>query len=414
MKTILPGSTIGILGGGQLGRMSTFKAKQMGYRVITLDPSPASACGQVADEQIVAGYTDEAALLTLGQTCDVITYEFENVSASALKILSNLDKPVFPLGHNLKISQNRLTEKTFIRGLGLNTADFLAVNSQKDLETAAAQIGFPAILKTCTGGYDGKGQFVLSTYDEALQAFESIINQIKQTQKEKGSDLDNENEISANLIWEKKIPFIKELSVICARNQAGEDTSYPVTENIHVNNILDISIAPARVSAKGHQAAQHVAQTIARGLDLVGVCGVELFLLADDSILVNEIAPRPHNSGHYTIEACPCSQFEQHIRAICNLPLGSTRLIANAVMVNIMGTGTGDTLIGLDKALQNPQIHLHLYGKGQARPNRKMGHLTALADDVEQALEMALEARKKIRWQVASGKSQVAGDKKFA
>ncbi len=378
MNIINPGGTIGMLGGGQLGRMSTFKAKEMGYRVVTLEPTPNSPCGQVADEQLVATYTNQAALRELAEKCDVITYEFENVAAESVETLVSLGKPVFPTGDVLKVTQNRLHEKTFVRQAGLEVADFLAVTSRIDLDTAAEQIGFPAILKTVSGGYDGKGQFVLEAKADALSAYETANG--------------------ATLIWEKQVSFVKELSVICARNHAGEVATYPATENIHVNNILDVSIAPARVSKKAHDEARHIAQVVVAELDLIGVCGVELFLLPDDTLLVNEIAPRPHNSGHYTIEACPCSQFEQHIRAVCGLPLGSTGLIATAVMVNFLGTGTGNTLAGVPDILQDQRLHFHLYGKKEAKANRKMGHITALADDVEEALDLALTARQKLQW----------------
>lgn len=378
MTIINPGGTIGMLGGGQLGRMSTVMARQMGYRLITLDPTPNGPCGQVADAQIVAAYDDQAALVELGHQCDVITYEFENVALEAVHILTDLGKPVYPGAKALGITQNRLAEKGFVRDIGLNVVDFLAITSAEDIETAAHQIGFPAILKTVSGGYDGKGQFVIHTLEEARTAWQQV------------------NDVA--LIWEKMAPFVKEMSVICARNQTGEVATYLPTENIHVNNILDISIAPARVSAAVQQEAQRVARHIAAELDLIGVCGIELFLLPDDTLLVNEMAPRPHNSGHFSIDACPCSQFEQHIRAVCGLPLGDTGLISPAVMVNILGDGCGNTLHGLAAVLADSQVHFHLYGKSEAKAKRKMGHITVLADDVEMALSVAVEARQKVAW----------------
>jgi 5-(carboxyamino)imidazole ribonucleotide synthase len=379
MHLILPGGTIGILGGGQLGRMSTFKAKQMGYNVVVFDPTPNSPCGQVADEQIVANFDDEPALHKLAQKCDVITYEFENVDAQAVELLESLGKNVFPDSRVLKIAQNRWFEKEFLRDCGIGVADFLKVTHAADLEIAAQQIGFPSLLKTTTGGYDGKGQVVLGNYEEALNAYKTLNH--------------------SNLIWEKKAPFIKELSVICARNFKGEVVTYPATENIHVENILDISITPAEVAVKVQVEAKRMARIIAEQINLSGVCGVEMFLLPDETILVNEIAPRPHNSGHYTLDACICSQFEQHVRAICGLPLGSTELKAYAVMVNILGTGAGNCLNGLENTLQNNSICFHLYGKKEAAAKRKMGHLTALSNhNVEDALQLALEARKKLKW----------------
>jgi 5-(carboxyamino)imidazole ribonucleotide synthase len=378
MSVILPGSTIGMLGGGQLGRMSTFKAKQLGYNVVVLDPTPDAPCGQVADEQIVAQFDDEAALRRLAEKCDVITYEFENVSVQAVELLESLDKKVFPDSRVLKISQNRWFEKEFLRQNGVGVADFCRVTTIAGVEIAAGEIGLPGLLKTATGGYDGKGQVVVTNEAEAVSALAALNHPA--------------------LIWEKQVPFIKELSVICARNGSGEIVSYPVTENIHVDNILDISIAPAEISVRVQAEARQIANLIAEKLNLVGVCGVEMFLLADETILVNELAPRPHNSGHYTLDACLCSQFEQHIRAICDLPLGSTDLISCAVMVNLLGAGAGNRLSGLEQALQNSRICLHLYGKQHAAAKRKMGHITALSTSVQEALRWALEAREQLKW----------------
>jgi 5-(carboxyamino)imidazole ribonucleotide synthase len=377
---ILPGSTIGMLGGGQLGRMSTFKAKQMGYNVVVLDPAPHCPCGQVADQQIVAQFDDETALRQLAAACDVITYEFENVAVQAVELLESWGKRVWPDSHALRISQHRWAEKEFLRRSGVGVADFFKVAARADLAVAAEQIGFPGLLKTVTGGYDGKGQVLLHNDAQAEQAFDTLNRPA--------------------LIWEKQVPFVKELSVICARNQQGEVVTYPATENIHVDNILDISLAPAEVPASVQVEAKRVAGIIAEKLNLVGVCGVEMFLLPDETILVNELAPRPHNSGHYTIDACRCSQFEQHIRAICDLPLGSTELEHYAAMVNLLGTGTGNNLAGLENVLQNSRVCFHLYGKQRAAARRKMGHVTALSDgSVQEALAWALEAREKLRWQ---------------
>lgn len=378
MTPFLPGATIGMLGGGQLGRMSTFKAKQMGYHVITLDPAPHSPCGQVADTQLIANYTDHLSLIELSHRCDVITYEFENVPSASVEVIKSHGKPVFPDEAVLNVTQNRVREKTFVERSGLRVAKFLGVSSRADLDQAIDQLGFPAILKTTRGGYDGKGQFVLANAGEAVEAFEA------------GG--------GGALIWEQKIPFTLELSVICARNPAGDVVTYPPAENIHVDNILDVSIAPARVSAEVQAEAQRMARVVATELGLIGVCGVEMFLLPDDTLLVNEIAPRPHNSGHHTIESTVCSQFEQHIRAVCGLPLGSTELISPAVMVNILGDGSGDRLAGVPEMLRTPNAHFHLYGKREARAGRKMGHVTVLADDVETALDAALKARQMLRW----------------
>jgi 5-(carboxyamino)imidazole ribonucleotide synthase len=327
----------------------------------------------------VAQFDDEPALRRLAEKCDVITYEFENVNLQAVELLENLGKKVFPDSRVLKISQNRWFEKEFLRQSGVGVADFFRVTNSTEVESAAQEIGFPGLLKTATGGYDGKGQIIVTNLSRALNAFEALNHPA--------------------LIWEKQVPFIKELSVICARNLSGEIVTYPVTENMHVDNILDISLTPAQVSVDVQAEARRVAQVIAEKLNLAGVCGVEMFLLADETILVNELAPRPHNSGHYTLDACLCSQFEQQIRAICGLPLGSADLKSCAVMVNLLGTGTGNCLSGLEQALQNRQICLHLYGKQQAAAKRKMGHLTALsATSVQEALHWARAAREKLKW----------------
>jgi 5-(carboxyamino)imidazole ribonucleotide synthase len=379
MRLIPPGSTIGMLGGGQLGRMFTFKAKQMGYNVLVFDPAPNSPAGQAADAQIVANFDNEPALRRLAEECAVITYEFENVAVRAVEGLESWGQKVFPDSRALKIAQNRWLEKEFLRGCGIGVADFCKVTSRAELEVAARQVGFPSLLKTTTGGYDGKGQIVLEDKAAAFDAFKRLNH--------------------PHLIWEKKIPFSKELSIICARNFKGEVTTYPATENIHVENILDVSIAPADVPARVQTEARRIAEAIAEYLNLIGVCGVEMFLLPDETILVNEIAPRPHNSGHYTLDACSCSQFEQHVRAICGLPLGSTDLKAYAVMVNILGMGTGNYLAGLEEALRNQNVCFHLYGKKEAAAKRKMGHLTVLSQhSVQEALPAALEARAKLKW----------------
>lgn len=378
MNEILPGHTIGILGGGQLGKMSAQVARQMGYHVVVLDPTPNCPAAQVSDRHIVGSYTNRPALDKLARACDVVTYEFENVPAASVERLTRHRVPVYPAANLLAVAQSRLREKQFARDLGLSTADFYAVTTQTDLDTAATQVGFPALLKTDGGGYDGKGQMVLNADGDQHNLVETVTKQ--------------------PLIWERRVEFTKELSVICARNAAGDIAVYPVAENIHVTNILDTSIVPARISEAVQSQAQAMARQIVEALEVVGVVGIELFLLPDDTLLFNEMAPRPHNSGHYTIEACVTSQFEQHIRAVCGLPLGATTLRAAAVMVNILGTGAGDHLTGLAEVLKQPDVHFHLYGKAEAREGRKMGHLTVLADEVEQALAVAQSARQQLIW----------------
>jgi 5-(carboxyamino)imidazole ribonucleotide synthase len=379
MRTVLPGATLGILGGGQLGRMFALEAKRMGYRVVTLEPSPDSPCGQVADVQIQADYTDEAALRSLAEQCDVITYEFENIDARAVEFLEGLDKAVHPGSRVLRVSQDRLLEKGFLRDAGLCVADFMAVDSLEDVRTAATRIGLPAVIKTVRGGYDGKGQAVVRDLAAADAAFAKLHR-------------------GHPLIWERLIPFLKELSVVACRGIDGKATAFPVSENVHVDNILDTGIVPARISSAAAERARAMAEAVGDKLGIVGSYCVELFLCAGDEILVNEIAPRPHNSGHYTLDACVCSQFEQQVRAICGLPLGTTAAHNASVMVNILGDGKGNTLFGTDEAMREENLVFHLYGKSQAAAKRKMGHFTVLADSVEKALEKARAARALLRW----------------
>jgi 5-(carboxyamino)imidazole ribonucleotide synthase len=379
MEAIAPGATLGILGGGQLGRMFAMEAKRMGYRVVTLEPSPDSPCGQIADEQIAADYADETALRRLADSCDVITYEFENIDARAVEFLEKLGKPVRPGSAPLRISQDRLLEKNFLRNAGLGVTAFAEVASAEDLPAAAAQAGFPGFLKTVRGGYDGKGQLPFSDLAQAEAAFKQLYR-------------------GHSLIWEKKVRFLKELSVVACRGLDGKLVSYPVSENVHVQNILDVGLVPARISEAAARAARAAAEAVGEGLEIVGTYCVELFLTEGDGILVNEIAPRPHNSGHYTLDACACSQFEQQVRAICGLPLGSTAALKPSVMVNLLGAGTGDSLEGTDALLAVPELTFHLYGKSKAAAKRKMGHFTVLGNTAEEALSKADAARKHLRW----------------
>ncbi len=379
MKFILPGSTLGILGGGQLGRMFALEAKRMGYRVVTLEPAVDSPCGQVADEQILAEYTDQDALRRLSAVSDVVTYEFENIDARAVEFLEALGKPVHPSSRVLRISQDRLLEKKFLRESGLAVTEFMPVGSPEEIAEAAIKIGLPAVIKTVTGGYDGKGQAVVADLASALAAFQRLYN-------------------GQPLIWESKVPFLMELSVIACRGIDGKAKAYPVSENIHVENILDMSLVPARISTTAMAKAQAMAEKVGEALGIIGTYCVELFLTKDEGLLVNEIAPRPHNSGHYTLDACNCSQFEQQVRAICGLPLGSTQAREPSVMVNLIGDGQGNTLQGVDAALQLDNLTLHLYGKTQALAKRKMGHFTVTGDTLEAALSTAQIGRSLLHW----------------
>ncbi len=375
-----PVETIGVIGGGQLGRMFALDAKRMGYNVITLDPQEHSPCGQVADEQIVASYDDLTAIEELGRRSDVITYEFENIDIGSVRHLEQLAYRVTPSSSVLHVTQNRLLEKRFARDAGIATTEFAHVCNAADLAAAAERIGFPAVLKTVRGGYDGKGQWRADSLESAREALEAAIG--------------------AELIYEAFVPLACEVSVIATRNAHDVIVTYPVAENAHDHGILTMTIAPARVDEGTAQAAREVAATVGRGLRIVGTYCVEFFLSTDGRLLLNEVAPRPHNSGHYTIDVTPCSQYEQHVRAICELPLAPPRLLANAIMINVLGEGTGDHLAGIGDLLSDPSIVLHVYGKRHAVARRKMGHFTMLVDGPvdERAIARAKQAREKLKW----------------
>jgi 5-(carboxyamino)imidazole ribonucleotide synthase len=372
--------TIGMIGGGQLGRMFALDAKRMGYEVVTLDPHERSPCGQVADEQIVAAYDDRAAIEELGRRSDVITYEFENIDIGSVLLLESLSHRVTPTSSVLRVTQDRLLEKQFAREAGLATTEFAAVSDADDLTRAAQRIGFPAIIKTVRGGYDGKGQWQADSLEQAQAVLESAAG--------------------ADLIFERLVPLACELSVIATRNARGDIVAYPVAENTHDRGILTMTIARARVEPAIAQEARRMAEVVGRGLGIVGTYCVEFFLSTNGALLVNEIAPRPHNSGHYTIDVTPCSQYEQHVRAICELPLSPPRLLANAIMINVLGDGRGNHLAGVVELLSDPSIVLHVYGKRHAVARRKMGHFTMLVDGPvdEAAIARAKAAHAKLHW----------------
>ena len=375
-----PVQTIGVIGGGQLGRMFALDAKRMGYDVITLDPQEHSPTGQVADEQIVAAYDDMAAIEELGRRSDIVTYEFENVAIASVERLEQLGYRVSPSSSVLRVTQDRILEKRFVRECGIATAAFAPVDSAADLAEVAASVGFPAVLKTVRGGYDGKGQWRVASLAEAGAAVAQAGG--------------------VPLIAESFVEFTCELSVVATRNALDEVVTYPTVENTHDRGILATTIAPARVSREVSGRAQAMAATIGRRLGIVGTYCVEFFLAANEELLVNEIAPRPHNSGHYTIDVTPCSQYEQHVRAICELPPSPPRMLSNAIMVNILGGGDGDHLAGVNDLLSDPSIVLHMYGKRHAVARRKMGHFTMLVDGPidDAAIDRANRALSKLSW----------------
>lgn len=369
--------SIGILGGGQLGRMLTLEAKRMGYRVVTLEPFPNSPTGQVADEQIVAAYDDLRAIGELGARSDVVTYEFENIPLESVLALEADRRIVHPGSKALRITQERILEKTFVRECGIPTADFAPARNREELERAEATIGFPGVLKTTLGGYDGKGQWVVRSHEDVEEAWREAKGRA--------------------LIWERFVPFDRELSIIAARNESGEIVAFPTSENQHDHGVLATTIVPGRIAPEIAARARRYATTIAERLGIIGTFCVEFFQ-AGDELLVNEIAPRVHNSGHYSLDATQISQYELHVRAICGLPLVEPRQFRPAVMVNILGENTGDTLGGIHELLRERDLKLHVYGKAHAALRRKMGHFTVLGETLEDALAKAERGRRIVHW----------------
>jgi 5-(carboxyamino)imidazole ribonucleotide synthase len=348
---IPPGGTIGILGGGQLGRMLAMAAARLGLKVHIYSDVAAAPAFQVCDARTVAPFEDEATLATFAKSCDAVTYEFENVPAAAAAVLAKI-KPTNPNAKALATTQDRFDEKSFVASLGLKTATFADVSSPNSIEAAAKKTGLPAILKTRRFGYDGKGQAKVSSADDIANAL---------------------SKFNAPCILEQLVDFDFEASVVAVRSASGDFAAYDPAENIHEHHILRRSVVPARLSSKQIEGAKAIAKKMADALDYVGVLGVELFVTKGGSLLVNEIAPRVHNSGHWTIDACLCSQFENHIRAIAGWPIGSTARHSDAAMENIIGSEAADW-----KALAAKGGALHLYGKSEMREGRKMGHVTYL------------------------------------
>ncbi len=369
-KPILPGSTVGILGSGQLGKMMAMVAKRMGYRVHVFSPDNDSPAGQVADVELQADYSDLPAVEEFAKRVDVVTLEFENIPTDALKTAS-LHAPVHPGIKTLWTTQNRAREKSFLRENGIPTCDFQIVHSLDELNKACESI-FPGVLKTTEQGYDGKGQRFIRSRDEISLAWEALNCE--------------------EAILEKLIDFDFEFSVVAARSSTGEVAAFPTSRNEHQNHILDVSVSPSGLDEPLEKKATDIACQIMSQLSSVGVLCVEFFH-CDGQLLVNEIAPRPHNSGHLTIEANVTCQFEQHVRAVCGLPLGSTQRIKPVAMANLLGDAWVDGEPKWDEALKAPNVKLHLYGKAEAKPGRKMGHLTAIADSTELAREFATSAR---------------------
>jgi 5-(carboxyamino)imidazole ribonucleotide synthase len=374
-EAFLPGSTIGVMGGGQLGRMFAMAARRMGYRVHTFSPEKDGPAAQLSDHATAASYEDEAAVAHFAGAIDVLTFEFENIPAATIEWASR-EQIVRPRGEILLIAQNRLREKEFLAGAGFPLAPFRRVASAADLTNAVEAIGRPAILKGAAFGYDGKGQQRIDPGSDLAAVWEG-----------------REDEVC---VLERVIDFDQEISVIVARGPDGTTAVFPVCENIHRNHILDLTLAPARIELRAANAARELARAVAHSLDLVGLLAVEMFRTSDAELVINELAPRPHNSGHWTIEGCVTSQFEQQVRAVCGLPLGATALLRPTAMVNLLGDRWSRGEPNWAAALAVPNVHLHLYGKHQPRPGRKMGHLTAVGDTVDAAVASALRARENL------------------
>jgi 5-(carboxyamino)imidazole ribonucleotide synthase len=368
MKHILPNAMLGIIGGGQLGRMFTMAARAMGYRVTVLDPDPDSPAGSLADVHIKADFDDPVALDQLARSCAAVTTEFENIPASSMTRLAEWVK-VSPAAASVAIAQDRIAEKRFITGAGLAVAPFIAIETSADLERDLSG-HLPGILKLARLGYDGKGQIRVSTDQEAKAAFQSLGQK--------------------PCVLERLLDLKTEVSVIVARSGPHQLTTFPVAENQHEAGILDISIVPARIAPALAEDARAMALRLAEAMDYIGVLAVEFFVLKDDELIINEMAPRPHNSGHYTLDATLTSQFEQQVRTLCGLPPGDTRLLSPVVMVNLLGDIWRDDGPAWDLLLSEPNVILHLYGKASARIGRKMGHYNVLAESTESALEQAL------------------------
>lgn len=377
-NVILPGATLGVLGSGQLGRMFTIAARRLGYRVHVLSPDDDTPTGQVADLEVRADYLDLDRVGAFAQGVSVVTFEFENVPAETTSICERF-APVRPAGSVLFTSQNRRREKTYLRDAGLPVTPFIAVESVEQLIAALNELGAPAVLKTADWGYDGKGQVVIHSVDEAMAAWQKLG-------------------VPAAIL-EAFIEFESELSVVAARGLTGDFASYGPIGNSHSHHILDVSVCPARVSLSVAREAVEIARAVLEKLDVVGVLCVEFFLTKDGRLLINETAPRPHNSGHLTIDAHVTCQFEQQVRAICGLPLGSSEQRTPSAMANLLGDlwepsgAAPGQQPNWHAVLSHPNVKLHLYGKREARPGRKMGHLTALASSVDEAEGIARTAR---------------------
>ena len=370
---------LGIIGGGQLGKMMAHEARRMSLKVVVLDPTEGCPASAIADEQIVADFKDEKAIMELAAKCDVLTYEIELANSTALKELEIKSYPVRPTPATLHIIQNKYRQKSFLKEHKISVPEFELVQSENHLYELCKKFGLPVMLKACENSYDGRGNFLITSKNNIHQAFTYFSQQ--------------------ELMIEKFVPFRKEISVMVTRNPGGQIESFPVAENIHKNNILETTIVPARISHKVESKAKKIAEMTMQVLEGAGTFGIEMFVTRKHDVLVNEIAPRPHNTGHYTNEACSISQFEQHIRAVLDWPLSKPELLCPAVMVNILGKeGSNGSYAfrGLTRVLSVPGVKLYLYGKKTSKPGRKLGHITATGRTLNEALTRAAKARDRL------------------
>lgn len=375
-RIIPPGATLGVLGGGQLGRMFAIAARRLGYRIHIFCPEADSPAAPVADRTFVAPYEDLDQVRAFARTVDVVTFEFENVPSATSDACSEV-VPVRPAGRVLHITQQRSREKGFLRDHGFPVTPFRAIHSLEDLVSATRELGLPGVLKTASFGYDGKGQRTLRSATELSEAFTGLGG--------------------TEGIYEAFVDFAQEVSVVGARTVEGQFAAFPVFENVHAHHILDVTVSPARITPELEAAARELSRGILEALDVVGLLTVELFVTRDGRLIVNELAPRTHNSGHLSLDACITCQFEQQVRAVCGLPLGSTELKQPAAMANLLGDVWNGGPPRWDQALSNPRLKLHLYGKASPRPGRKMGHITATANSAEAAIEAVRQARSSLQ-----------------
>lgn len=371
-----PPAVIGVVGGGQLGRMLSMEAKRMGYEITVLDPKPCSPASQVSDRQIVAAYDDSAAIKSLAEASDVITYEFEHINAEALIKLEGEGHNIIPSGGTLKNIQNKYNQKLMLKDAGLPVPEMWKVSSCEEAEEVADMQGFPLVLKSCYGGYDGKGNAVIRDRSGIRASVNSLA--------------------CRDFYIEQYVDFTKELSILIAADTNGNCVFYPVVENVHEENILRLTKVPADIEDSIREEAINIARSVVEVLDDAGIFCIEMFLDRSGRLYINEIAPRPHNSGHYTIEACVTSQYEQLARILTGMPLGSTRLISPCVMANILGdpadTAAGSyTIQGMEYALEKENVYVHLYGKDTTARLKKLGHITVLADNMKDAEKLASE-----------------------